>query len=74
MQKIVGAGCILNHEDKRPNHKIIFNWCLYSQQRILKLLKQLIPFLIVKKQKAIEVIDYIEKNFIMYKTSKGVPL
>lgn len=56
----------------RPNSKPIYNWYLRGERHVVPFLKEVIPYLKVKKERAIFLLSFCQN---MKKcTSKGVPI
>lgn len=64
-KKIIGCGSLHKRNRNSPSHwgkKIIQQYGLKGSNRCYHLLRQIIPFLIIKKQKALDIIKELEEK------------
>lgn len=59
---ITGVGLISKKTKRIDHHKQQFQWRVNVQKDILRVLKRLAPYLVVKKQKALDMINILEKK------------
>ena len=57
IQKITGAGGIGKKYLRGSNHKAQWTWALNSQRSVVDVLKQMLPFLVVKRAAALDFLD-----------------
>jgi len=65
MKEIIGCGSSVMRTNWHKTHKgrkPMYLYCLKGSNRCYKLLKQIIPFLIIKKQKALDIINELESK------------
>ena len=59
-----GVGGVNKERRKRPkNHKRVYVFLVAAQKEVLEMVKKIEPYLIVKKQKAQECIEFLEEKF-----------
>jgi len=54
------GGRVYNYPRRRKKHKPYRTWVLYRKAEVKDFLSKILPYLICKKEKALEVIDWIE--------------
>jgi len=47
---------------RKEEHKQAFQWALTSHLRVYGFLKEILPYLVIKKEKAVEVMDFIKQK------------
>lgn len=65
MREIIGGGSNVNRISLHKSHKgrkQMYIYSLKGSNRCYKILKQIIPFLVIKKQKAIDIIEELEEK------------
>lgn len=65
MREIIGAGSSVRRYKWHKTHKgrkVIYYYSLKGSNRCYKILKQIIPFLVIKKQKALDIIRELEEK------------
>jgi len=60
--KALWGGYIYIHVKKRGKWKETKCWHLYPQKKVLLFLRKIAPYLIIKKEKAMEAIAFIERK------------
>lgn len=60
VENIGGTYC--SHKRLLPNHKIQYHWMLRDRKRLLESMNNMLPYLIIKKKQAIQMLDYLKER------------
>ncbi len=60
--------------ERVPEKRPIYRWGTSGNKTVPRILKQLLPYLRVKKVQAIEVIKFCEEQMIGFKRNNGLPI
>lgn len=54
------GGNLYGYESKREGHQKVYHWKLYGRQALVSLVKELLPYLLVKKEAALNILAYAD--------------